>query len=145
MHRGRHSEGIWLTWWHIHMLLTLYCSPSYQCPDNSQSMSQDWKWNVRTQAYLIRGETQPKVDQRLLCVLWGWIAGWDGADSLVIISKRMALDLKSHTHLINDLILRSTIIGSRPKHTKGSKECYLLGHNMQIFGVIHFIKLQNNT
>ena len=32
-------------------------------------------------------------------------------------------------------------------HKKGSKECYLLEqkHTLQIFGVILFIKLQNNT
>ena len=35
----------------------------------------------------------------------------------------------------------------RLKHIKGSKEHYLLGqkHNLQILGVIPFIKLQNNT
>ena len=34
-----------------------------------------------------------------------------------------------------------------PKQIKGSKERYLLGqkHNLQIFGVIPFIKLQNYT
>ena len=36
---------------------------------------------------------------------------------------------------------------SRSKHTKGSKECYLLRqkHNLQIFRVIPFIRLQNDT
>ena len=35
----------------------------------------------------------------------------------------------------------------RSMHMKGSKECYILGqkHNLQIFGVISFVKLQNNT
>ena len=32
-------------------------------------------------------------------------------------------------------------------HMKGSKECYILGqkHNLQIFGVIPFIKPQNKN
>ena len=37
---------------------------------------------------------------------------------------------------------------ARSKHTKASKESYLLGgekHNMEILGVIRFIKLQNDT
>ena len=35
----------------------------------------------------------------------------------------------------------------RSKHTKGLKECYLLGqkHNLQMFGVIPFVKLQYDT
>ena len=36
---------------------------------------------------------------------------------------------------------------TRSKHIKGSKERYLLGqkYNLKIFGVIPFIKLQNDT
>ena len=37
---------------------------------------------------------------------------------------------------------------NRSKHTKGLKERYLLGgekHNLQIFGVIPLVKLQNDT
>ena len=35
----------------------------------------------------------------------------------------------------------------RSKYIKSSKEHYLLGqkHNLQMFGVIHFIKLQSDT
>ena len=37
--------------------------------------------------------------------------------------------------------------GTKSKHINGSKECYLLGqkHNLQIFGVIPFVRLQNDT
>ena len=36
---------------------------------------------------------------------------------------------------------------TRSKHIEGSKECYLLGqrHNLHIFMVIPFVKLQNDT
>ena len=50
----------------------------------------------------------------------------------------------------NDLIetrMTASVLKTSSKHIKGSKERYLLGqkHNIQIFGVIPFVKLQNDT
>ena len=44
-------------------------------------------------------------------------------------------------------VVEVDLLETRSKHMKGSKERYLLGqkHNLQIFGVILFVKLQNDT
>ena len=44
-------------------------------------------------------------------------------------------------------LIQYKIVWGRSKHMKGSKERYLLEqkHNLQMFGVIPFIKLQNDT
>ena len=43
--------------------------------------------------------------------------------------------------------MTASVLKPRAKHTKGSKERNLLGqkHSLQIFGVVPFVKLQNNT
>ena len=49
--------------------------------------------------------------------------------------------------LVQVLKTHKDALGKSSKHLKGSKERHLLGqkHNLHIFGVIPFVKLQNDT
>ena len=69
-------------------------------------------------------------------------AGLLQADQIIghlYLTLRLALLLKGEEPLIK--------VGVAYKHTKGSEELYLLEqkHNLQVFGVISFIRLQNDT
>ena len=69
--------------------------------------------------------------------------------------KWILFSQKSHSFSVQWLCLSLQRVGLcsretyqiRPKHIKGWKERYLLGqkHNLLIFGVVLFIKLQNDT
>ena len=55
---------------------------------------------------------------------------------------------RTHAHTGTPTHEHTEYIKLRPKHIKGSKERLFImtqTHNMQIFGVIPFVKLQNDT
>ena len=68
--------------------------------------------------------------------------------STSLMNLMVSVDVKHHVHLLSSSSLKHGAgQNSGSKHIKGSKERYLVGqkHNLQIFEVIPFIKLQNDT